>query len=698
MPRGGKRGGGARAPPRNVPRLRSSRGIDRPDSNSLPGTGPTGFTLQDEARSTAHRSSTWTSDSRLRHRPVTFVNIGVSEPLKQLEDILQQEEHADQQKDKHGSSFTPHEVQDDDALLDELDETASISNEAFIPDETQANIAGELKGSYAQDEALDAATNTTEKKGNNITVPSQLEAGESTSPPFFLDITGDKCLLEKLPVQPVERSPSLVPSDSSEEVILFRGRNKVAGDEKKQKHKTKRRPFNLGGIRTEIKVVEKTVSRPKEKDSAGDSGTSRLNLPRQSHQDTRIQKRQEEDDLIADYIANMREYGDDEGLIPAQAYSRRDIGGSLSESESVEESFQTITALSNAKTGSDDDRELDEMVVEADDMTRASDADLPQRTQRHSNRGNTTRVDDTLLAVLETDASYLGSLEQSHAEDASPQSETSDQEDVEDDVFASAADRFANEVDEFDFMDWNRPALKRKGKGAKGKVPVFDISDSELEGKMQAAWKNDRLKKAERKKERQALRTQGLLGKHANPEDLRIKYPHGMGLDQIADELRMFLLGTQPSLTLPPMDNHARKVIHELASKFNIKSKSTGSGDQRRPMLHRTFRTAKFADETFDMAIARVGRKYFPRNDTAVRAAVQRQSARRGGGGGHAGVLYRDGEVVGGSAPELGQENKGRAMLEKMGWSSGTALGALNNKGILQPVAHVVKRSKAGLG
>jgi hypothetical protein len=33
-----------------------------------------------------------------------------------------------------------------------------------------------------------------------------------------------------------------------------------------------------------------------------------------------------------------------------------------------------------------------------------------------------------------------------------------------------------------------------------------------------------------------------------------------------------------------------------------------------------------------------------------------------------------------------------------MGWSTGTALGALNNKGILQPVLHVVKTTKAGLG
>jgi hypothetical protein len=69
-----------------------------------------------------------------------------------------------------------------------------------------------------------------------------------------------------------------------------------------------------------------------------------------------------------------------------------------------------------------------------------------------------------------------------------------------------------------------------------------------------------------------------------------------------------------------------------------------------------------------------------------------------GGGFGRTAVSYQDGDVVGGSAPELGAENRGRAMLEKMGWSKGTALGALNNKGILQPVSHVVKTTKAGLG
>lgn len=70
----------------------------------------------------------------------------------------------------------------------------------------------------------------------------------------------------------------------------------------------------------------------------------------------------------------------------------------------------------------------------------------------------------------------------------------------------------------------------------------------------------------------------------------------------------------------------------------------------------------------------------------------------RGGGSVLSGATYMDGEIVGASAPEIGSENKGRSMLEKMGWSKGTALGAMHNKGILTPVEHRVKSTKAGLG
>lgn len=150
------------------------------------------------------------------------------------------------------------------------------------------------------------------------------------------------------------------------------------------------------------------------------------------------------------------------------------------------------------------------------------------------------------------------------------------------------------------------------------------------------------------------------------------------------------------------MDSDARKRIHEISLKFNIKSKSTGKGDTRRPVLHRTKRTVQYREVYFEEVFNRSGRKYFHRMDKnrpqgKGTGGPGGASGRRGGVN-HAAFSYKDGEVVGGSAPELGQNNKGRALLEKMGWSTGMALGATDNKGILQPVAHVVKRTKAGLG
>jgi len=128
-------------------------------------------------------------------------------------------------------------------------------------------------------------------------------------------------------------------------------------------------------------------------------------------------------------------------------------------------------------------------------------------------------------------------------------------------------------------------------------------------------------------------------------------------------------------------------MVHDLANRLSLKSKSVGKAETRRPTLHRTKRTPLYSDDWFDsMAeplIARwSGRKFTktPRNN------------------GHIKTGYRDGDIVGEGLPELGQENRGRNMLEKMGWSTGTALGAVENKGILHPVAQVVKRTKAGLG
>lgn len=135
-------------------------------------------------------------------------------------------------------------------------------------------------------------------------------------------------------------------------------------------------------------------------------------------------------------------------------------------------------------------------------------------------------------------------------------------------------------------------------------------------------------------------------------------------------------------------------MIHDLANKFNVKSKSTGKADQRRTTLYRTIRTLPYVEAPFENAVAKINRRYFPRLDIKGKRTKRPAPARSN----DAAASYREGEVVGAAAPELGAENRGRAMLEKMGWSKGDALGALDNKGILQPVPQTMKKSKAGLG
>lgn len=149
------------------------------------------------------------------------------------------------------------------------------------------------------------------------------------------------------------------------------------------------------------------------------------------------------------------------------------------------------------------------------------------------------------------------------------------------------------------------------------------------------------------------------------------------------------------------MDKRDRKIVHEFANAFTLKSKSFGDTKNRFPILYKTGRNRVYDEETIEALESKLQRRNLvPRFDRkVVRRAPGGVGARRAfGGSGNAAAGYRDGEIVGAAAPELGAENRGRAMLEKLGWSSGTALGALDNKGILQPVVHVVKISKAGLG
>ncbi|KAI9717426.1 MAG: hypothetical protein M1812_004778 [Candelaria pacifica] len=250
----------------------------------------------------------------------------------------------------------------------------------------------------------------------------------------------------------------------------------------------------------------------------------------------------------------------------------------------------------------------------------------------------------------------------------------------------------------FDVMDYARPSLKNKSKNRRGALP-FQLSDSDLEVSLQAAWENDRNTKKAKKKVREEHRAQGLLGVRSKRKpNMRVRYKEGMTMNDVKSEIKSFLISEHQSLPLPPLDKRDRKTVHEIANIFKLKSKSVGQGPGRFPILYKTSRSASYDENALEMIQARLDqRRFLPRAD---KRGTKNQFIPRGTGGGasSAAVSYMDGDVVGAAAPELGTENRGRAMLERMGWSTGTALGALNNKGILQPVAHVVKTTKAGLG
>ncbi|RHZ53082.1 putative R3H and G-patch domain protein [Aspergillus thermomutatus] len=238
----------------------------------------------------------------------------------------------------------------------------------------------------------------------------------------------------------------------------------------------------------------------------------------------------------------------------------------------------------------------------------------------------------------------------------------------------------------FDIMDFNRPSLRNK---TKGKQPAFDLSlsDSELELELKRAWRNDREKKKTRKQKREELRAEGLLGRNANAPDLRAKYSSGFDVEDLKSEMRNFLLSSKD-----------RKFVHDMADALSLKSQSRGKGSSRFPMLYKISRTPRYTQKTIIQVDKIFSKAQFSHRGPKSRSQNNKKPAKAPRGRPTSSVSYMEGDVVGASAPEIGAENKGRAMLERMGWSLGTPLGAINNKGILLPVAHVVKNSKAGLG
>ncbi|KAL2179409.1 uncharacterized protein P884DRAFT_219111 [Thermothelomyces heterothallicus CBS 202.75] len=699
-------------PPRrgrwSLPSAKASQGRLAAPRGKLPGFVPAtpnassqsnGFSMRDEAKHTAsHQAfSAWASeDAKLRQKPVTFVSAGYIEPLK--ERLLSE--------DPPGLSMPGRSSV---GVIDDVEGSGQLQD-ATNPDDAEDIAAGPIEETAVDIVGqISLSTEFATKSAGSLDQPSISEGGE-TKELFFFDLAENEPTIDPSITPPKIASPrsSSAESDSSEEIILFKGRTAnsqrpLLGNENFPRATPvppeEHNQHNSEVILSRFEKGNAQNTRPPSQGSQKRSKARRRRL-----QALKAMKDAEEDAILADYVANMVANSDDD-LLANQIQPltcHRDLGDD-------DDAIDFGVTEEKSPKGDNPLDEVEEEFAESD----ASDTGVVDFVESDDDHDTDADTKDEALARLFSEQEELGVGSDDLLLLTSAFANTGTRKSKEKRVLKAnsgrapreppSATQVADAFDCLDLADWGYLSGRTRKRRSK-QPPNFNVSDSEIEAALKTAWQRDRERKKSRKQERETLRSQGLLGKEAGPDDLRVKYLSGMRLDDIKLELTSFLVGSAERLEFPPLDKHARKVLHELASKFDIKSQSTGKGDQRRPVLYRTNRTVRYASTRFedaarhvDQMASRIHRKYFHRVDVKV----QKTGSTRNTGGsrsGHKALTFREGEIVGASVPELGRENKGRAMLEKMGWSKGMALGASDNQGILEPVAQIMKRSKAGLG
>ena len=160
------------------------------------------------------------ASSRLRYQAITFVSASTSDeflPKKKEQEVFVAEDDSDE------------EDEDEDYEEEDIDESSLQTN---IVMETEMEVSEAAFGEMKIESPSQAKTSKSEAD-----VAMQDETGEGIGmdiegPPLFVvDTVGDPTLASRSNAkgkQPVARSPSPTPSNSSEEIVVFQGRNKPA--------------------------------------------------------------------------------------------------------------------------------------------------------------------------------------------------------------------------------------------------------------------------------------------------------------------------------------------------------------------------------------------------------------------------------------------------------------------------------------
>lgn len=240
-------------------------------------------------------------------------------------------------------------------------------------------------------------------------------------------------------------------------------------------------------------------------------------------------------------------------------------------------------------------------------------------------------------------------------------------------------------------------SLKKKGKGKNSRLDIGDEIEMELRASLieqfQYQRQSRKLKKL-RKKEK-------LEQEASNSNDLSVKYDYMLHIKEIKQEFETLLHdASRESMSFPPLDGHGNKTLSKLAKHYNMKCTRCGGNGLRMYMkVSKTRKTFHYLPDYNQINYIMRQRPVFKRADVKARTKeeISETDSKKGRQGPKNDAYVREGDIVGGKAPEIGANNIGRQLLEKLGWVKGEGLGAHGNKGISEPLLATVKKSKTGL-
>jgi hypothetical protein len=527
-------------------------------------TNPTvgAFTLADEARSTAHGSTAWSKDTRLRSRPVSFVSAGCVDPLRQLEDQLQKkalealgrmlpvnpddqgatvegkhllavDKQAGDHVSSHGSQAHASSAGRDMAAAahEQAAEKSDLAKEAARCPPSISVDDGDSPS--AQNESAEPVTQPqsapTTEPGREVN-DAGAEGCESSM--FFFDTTGEPAHKYATPTartgspggQPPKaksNEPAHVSDSdhSQEEVILFKGRRHHGSRALNSRNTTSvsKGAFDLQELRSEIGFVDGRINPTEGSVTPATLVSPRTRKKREKNEMKKNKKnrkarsagaaagatagahlklasaKDEEEALIDDYIANLQQQVSDEDMASEESQQERiDFASSVGTGPMGRTFGAPEPSSSNSVSGNLSDYLNGEGTLERSTMLASAS--------------------DEAEAGLEASSAVVDVGTQRHSSSAKP------------------------------------------ARRSKAQMPSFmHLSDSELESQLLMSFESSRLKKAEKRKERERLRAEGMLGSKAREDDPRVKYQTGMRLEQIADELRAFLVGKQSRYAPHPL-------------------------------------------------------------------------------------------------------------------------------------------------